>query len=267
MNQTKYQYIYGPVYSWRLGMSLGIDLLSQKEKICTFDCLYCQVGRNTGYPKERKIYVSTSRIIEELNLLPQIKIDYITFSGRGEPTLAKNLGEVIKAVKELRKEPIAVLTNSSLIDNELVRRELSLADFVICKIDACSQELLEKIDNPVESIKFEEIVNALKQFRKEYPKKLALQVMFIEENKDKANELAQLSKKIEPDEIQINTPLRKSGAKPLSTQEIETIKECFKKICSRCPNIITVYEGEQKEVYPISMEETLKRRSKINEKI
>ncbi|MDD5532218.1 MAG: hypothetical protein PHC52_05460 [Syntrophales bacterium] len=86
-----FKYVYGPVDSWRLGVSLGIDLLSQDAKVCTFDCSYCQLGRTPAYTTERRLYVSTEEILEEMAGLPEVEEDHITFSGIGEPTLARNL--------------------------------------------------------------------------------------------------------------------------------------------------------------------------------
>lgn len=258
---------------------MGIDLLSCDAKICTFDCIYCQLGKTLTYTNERKLYVPIEAVIKELEILPEIKIDHITFSGRGEPTLAANLGEAIKAVKLIRKEPIAVLTNSTLMDREDVRKELILADFVIAKLDACSQESLKKINNPVPAIEFGDIVDGIKQFRKEYNGKLALQVMFIEENKDKFAQLAYLVNYIKPDEVQINTPLRPCNIKPLPKEEILKIKEIFTSACKPTPcaqgvgkgefrhkeiNVISVYdERVLKDVLPVSDEDTLKRRGKV----
>ncbi|MDI6704443.1 MAG: radical SAM protein [bacterium] len=253
-----WKYIYGPVSSFRLGSSLGIDLLSQAQKICTFDCIYCQLGKTLTYTRKRRLYIPTSKIIEELEMLPKIQIDHITLSGMGEPILAENLGEVIKAIKMVRKEPVAVLTNSSLMDKEDVREELSAADFVVAKLDTYSQRSLELINRPILGIKFREIFNGLKQFRKEYGGKLALQIMFIAQNRECISKLADLSREIEPNEVQIDTPLRPCGVKPLSREEIFRIKEYFKGM-----KIVSVYDAEGKEVSPISQEDTLKRRGKV----
>ena len=111
-----------------MGRSLGIDLLCEADKVCTFKCIYCQIGNTCEYTTKRKIYVETKDVIEEIKNLPDVDIDYMTFSGRGEPTLALNLGEVIKKLKRIRSEPVAVLTNSSLIDRRDVSRDLGLAD-------------------------------------------------------------------------------------------------------------------------------------------
>lgn len=253
-----WKYIYGPVPSWRLGSSLGIDLLSCEDKICSFDCTYCQIGRTSSYITEREVYVPAEAVIEELKALPETQIDYITFSGRGEPTLAKNLGEAIKAVRALRKEPIAVLTNSSLMDKKEVREELSLADFVAVKLDGASEKSVELINKPAPGIGFEAIFNGLKEFRREYGGQLALQIMFIDENKEDAGKLAELCAKIRPDEVQINTPLRPCGVKPLSREEILKVKGYFKGM-----RVVSVYDAEHKEVRPLSPDDTLKRRGKI----
>ncbi|UCH12377.1 MAG: radical SAM protein, partial [Candidatus Omnitrophota bacterium] len=234
------KYIYGPVSSWRLGSSLGIDPISSDRKICTFDCVYCQLGPTDTFSKERKIYVETEKIIEEIKSLSHVKFDYITFSGRGEPTLAKNLGELIKAVRDLRKEKIAVLTNSSLMNREDVREDLSLTDFVIAKLDVPSQELLDIINKPVQNIKFQDIIEGIKKFKAEYEGRLALQIMFIDENEDKGKELATIAEGIKPDELEINTPLRPCKVKPLPKEEISEIKKHFLDIPAFDGTIVTV---------------------------
>lgn len=261
--KPNYKYIFGPVPSWRLGSSLGIDLLSQEEKICNFDCVYCQVGRTKRYTINRKTYVSVDDVVAELATLPDMHIDYITFSGRGEPTLAANLGEAIKKIKSIRKEPTAVLTNSALMDKQEVRSELALADFVIAKLDACSKKLLEIVNRPAGSIDLKSIVEGIRIFKQHHQTKLALQMMFTESNKPFVDQFISLVNYIHPEEVQINTPLRSCGVKPLSMQEIARIRELF---CSSCDNInvVTVYdERAHKNVISMSDEQTLKRRGKI----
>jgi wyosine [tRNA(Phe)-imidazoG37] synthetase (radical SAM superfamily) len=264
-----FKYIYGPVPSWRLGSSLGIDLLSQEEKICNFDCVYCQLGPTIKYTVERKIYVPIEKVIEELEALPNTSLDYITFSGRGESTLAANLGEAIKAVKLIRKEPIAVLTNGSLMGEDEIRKELGLVDFVIVKLDAYSPESLQEINNPHQDIEFANVLEGIKEFRKSYQGKLALQIMFIDKNKDNIQKLIYLTNYVKPDEVQINTPLRPCNIKSLPKEEILKIKETFTSACKgefhrKEINVISVYdERVLKGVLPVSDEDTLKRRGKV----
>ena len=168
MKKKNYKYIYGPVPSWRLGSSLGIDPLSQGEKVCTFDCIYCQIGKTKFLTDRRQTFIKTSDILDELDSLPPLEIDYITFSGTGEPTLAENLGEMIKAVKKTRPEKIAVITNSTLMFREDVQRDLFCADLVVAKLDAPFQSIFEEINQPMKNLKLESIIQSLKIFRSCY---------------------------------------------------------------------------------------------------
>jgi wyosine [tRNA(Phe)-imidazoG37] synthetase (radical SAM superfamily) len=258
MSKRDYKYIFGPVPSWRLGRSLGIDPVSKGRKVCSFDCLYCQIGKTGFLTDERAVFIDSADIIEELNLLPPLEIDYITFSGAGEPTLAANLGEMIVSIKKIRKEKIAVISNSSLFDREDVRQDLRSADFVIAKLDAPTQEILTAVNQPVRTIDFERIVSGIQAFKKVFKGKLALQIMFIEQNKKAAQDIARIAQEIGPDEVQINTPLRPCRVKPLPESEIEKIEPYFKGL-----KTITVYKAERKKVQPLSDQETLKRRGKI----
>jgi wyosine [tRNA(Phe)-imidazoG37] synthetase (radical SAM superfamily) len=257
----KFQYIYGPVPSWRLGHSLGVDLLSQKDKICSFDCLYCQLGKTRVLTATRKRYVSEKDILKEVRSLPPISVDYITFSGRGEPTLATNLGQTMAALKAIRPEPIAVITNSSLMNQQDVREALSGADFVICKLDAWSQESFELINQPFKGIQFETILEGIKAFKKHFRGKLALQIMVLKENIDYAKEISELTKKILPDEIQLNTPLRPCRVEPLGREELLKIKGLF-----TGPKVVSVYGSKKSFIHSISDEDTLRRRGKIEDK-
>lgn len=257
--EREYRIIYGPVPSWRLGASLGIDLLSREEKICSFDCVYCQLGRTDLLTTDRGLYVATEEVLEEIAALPpDVGIDTLTFSGRGEPMLAVNLGGAIEAVKRLRREPVAVLTNASLIGRHDVRSELAQADIVVAKLDACSDELLRKINRPATGIAFEEILDGLIAFRRQYRGRLAIQIMFVEANREAADELARLACRIGADEVQVNTPLRPGGSRPLDRLEIEGIARCFRDLPVRC-----VYEEPRREAVPIRGGDALRRRGKV----
>jgi len=254
----KFKYIYGPVPSWRIGSSLGIDLLSQTEKICSFDCIYCQLGKTKSYSLSRERYVNEAEVVKELAMLPSdVRIDFLTFSGRGEPTLAANLGDAIKAAKKVRTEPIAVITNSSTIDREDVRQEIALADYVIAKLDAPTQEMFEVINRPGETIRFHGVLEGIRKFRGGYKGKLALQLMFTKENANCAGELARIVQDIGPDEVQVNTPLRKCPVQPLSESELSAIQGLF-----NGPQVISVYSSHKISVKPLSDPDTLIRRGK-----
>jgi wyosine [tRNA(Phe)-imidazoG37] synthetase (radical SAM superfamily) len=251
--------IYGPVSSWRLGRSLGIDLLSTKGKTCSFDCIYCQLGRTINPLVERREFVSIEELKIALDKVVGVSADYATFSGMGEPTLANNLGQAIELTRATLNLPIAVLTNSSLMPRDDVRQELTQADLVVAKVDAPTEELFRKINKPCVECAFDDILKAIQVFRKHYHGKLALQTMFIEANMRYAAEMAKLAKQLSPDEIQINTPLRPCPVKPLSSEEIATIRHDF----TGLSGVETVYEAPRPDVVPFDLEATLRRRPKL----
>jgi wyosine [tRNA(Phe)-imidazoG37] synthetase (radical SAM superfamily) len=251
--------IYGPVSSWRLGRSLGIDLLSTKEKTCSFDCLYCQLGRTVHPLSERREFVSIKEVAAALEQVKGVTADYATFSGMGEPTLANNLGQAIQIARSILRLPIAVLTNSSLLLREDIRRELAQAEVVVAKIDAPTEEMFRRINRPHMRYGLEDILQAIKLFRMSYRGKLVLQMMFIEENRECAPEMARVAEELLPDEVQINTPLRPCGVKPLMPEEIAAIGYEF----SALKRVVTVYEAFRPEVTPLSLKETLQRRPQL----
>jgi wyosine [tRNA(Phe)-imidazoG37] synthetase (radical SAM superfamily) len=251
--------IYGPVPSWRLGRSLGVDLLSMPGKTCSFSCVYCQLGKTANFTTERREFVSTAKLTEELKEVKGIAADYVTFSGTGEPTLASNLGQASEVVKSTMHLPVAVLTNSSLMSRDDVRHDLAKADVVVATVDAHSQELFSQINRPVTGVLLSDIVEGIKRFREEFNGKLCVEVMFIELNKDFAADIAQVVKLLSPDEVQLNTPLRPCAVKPLAPSQMAAIKANF----SSFRNVVTVYEASRPEVKPLNLEETLRRRPKL----
>ena len=251
--------IYGPVSSWRLGRSLGIDLLPPGVKTCSFNCTYCQLGRTTNPLAERREFVSIDKVTAALKEVRGVVADYATFSGMGEPTLASNLGQAIETVRSILPLPVAVLTNASLMAKEDVRQELALADVVVAKLDVPNEALFRLINRPVFDLAFSDVIEGLSCFSKEYRGKLALQTMFVPANKDWAPEIARVAEELLPDEVQINTPLRPCAVEPLSPDEIAAIRQEF----AGLRNVVTVYEAKKPSATPLDLEETLRRRPKL----
>jgi wyosine [tRNA(Phe)-imidazoG37] synthetase (radical SAM superfamily) len=253
--KKEFKHIYGPVFSWRLGSSLGVDPLSQTDKICTFDCIYCQLGETKLFNPGRKIFVSTESILKEISRLPRnIKADYITFSGNGEPTLAKNLGNLIKRIKSIRKEKIAVITNASLINRSDVQDDLMLADFVLVKLDANAEDLFREVNKPDPGIRFGDVIKGIKKFKDMYRGRIALQVMFVEKNKSYAKEIFKMAVKLGIKEIQLNTPLRECLEKALSKTDMDTMKKYFKGMRINC-----VYDVKRKQIESLDKDQAEKR--------
>jgi len=237
--------VYGPVSSWRLGRSLGVDLICQeKGKVCSFDCIYCSLGKTTELTAKRRVFVPTELVARELKkVMGKVEADVVTFSGTGEPTLAQNLGEAIKVAKEVLGLPIAVLTNSSLMTREDVRRDLARADIVVGQLDAPNEDIFKQISRPHEKIVFKEVIEGMKKFREGFKGKFALEVMFVPENKDFSKEIAAIARTIKPDEVQINTPIRPSPVRPLTPEELDKVKKAFEGM-----NVQSVYEAKKAEV-------------------
>ena len=246
--------VYGPVPSWRLGRSLGSDLIS-RPKTCSFDCIYCQLGPTRHRTTGREEFVPTSRVLEEIKALPPAQVDFVTFSGMGEPTLAVNLGEAIVRARERLSRPVAVLTNSSLMSDAGVRAELALADVVIAKLDVPDETLFCEINRPQAQIAFESVLDGLRRFREEYPGRLAMQVMFCRQNRNHAARIAGVIAGLRPDEVQLNTPLRPSPTPPLRPKEMMPIRDAFRGL-----PVVSVYEARKVTAQPLDAAETAARR-------
>ena len=250
--------IYGPVPSWRFGSSLGIDPICSGKKICSFGCIYCQLGETKIKTMERKPYIDFSRMKRELEAVNLEKVDVITFSGTGEPTLNSELGEMIVFAKKFGL-PVVVLTNSSLLAEKKVRKELCFADIVAVKLDAPNEEVFQEVNKPIEGLHFEKVLEGIRKFRAEFRGKFTLQMMFVEQNKGFAKEMAKLARELKPDEVQLDTPLRHSAAPPLSISEMEEIEKEFAEL-----PIISVYKSKKPSVVPLDKDETIKRRPSEN---
>lgn len=225
-----YKYLFGPVPSRRLGMSLGVDLVP--KKVCTLDCVYCEVGKTTELTLERKEYISFDAIKRELidyfNNNPDP--DYITFSGSGEPTLNSRLGEVADLIKGLRPTiPIALLTNGTLLPDAKVREAIKNIDVILPSLDAVSQNVFQKIDRACKGLSASEHIGGLIDLRNEFSGKIWLEVFILPGYNDSREELDHFKEallQIRPDSIQLNTldrPGTVPGIRGATRQELQEI--------------------------------------------
>jgi wyosine [tRNA(Phe)-imidazoG37] synthetase (radical SAM superfamily) len=264
MTRPQFKHIYGPVYSWRLGFSLGIDPLTTEKKYCSYNCTYCQLGNAEQLCFERRVFVPTSAIVNEVRALPaDCQIDHLTLSGNGEPTLATNLGDIIKALRKVRPERIAVITNSSTVMQPDVRADLCLSDVVLFKIEAPDQEVFQKISKAPDSLKLARIVEGIQLLKRTYKGKLVIQTMMTEDNMAHAAALAKLIRTIGPDEVQLNTPLRPSPVRPLSEAEMLEVKKPF---VEQGLSVLSVYEEEKRPYRPFDDAATEKRHGQYRSK-
>ena len=250
--------VYGPVPSWRLGRSLGIDPLGGGRKTCSFNCTYCQLGDTTRPLTVRRAFISPESLEEELRRVAarRVVIDTATFSGIGEPTLALNLADLVPVVRRILPGiPVAILTNSALLPEEQVRQELLGFDIVVAKLDAPTEALFQAVNRPFTRYTLAQTVEGIRLFRAAYRGKLALQMMCVGANRGTMAELAALARELRPEEIQLNTPLRPGGDDPLPRTEMEALEGAFAGL-----PVVNVYRAPRIEAPPIDLHETRRRR-------
>lgn len=226
-------YLFGPVNSRRLGRSLGVDVIPRKT--CTFDCIYCEVGRTTDLTLKRRPFAGEAivREIREYFQKAHIVPDFITLAGSGEPTLNMEIGPIIAAIKQLTDIPVAVLTNGALLWQEEVRRALAAADVVLPSLDAAREETFRRINRPAPGLNLDQVLAGLRAFRQEYAGQLWLEVMLLKGLNDQEPELAALKREIDriaPDKVQLNTavrPVAEAWARPLSWPELAAVAACL----------------------------------------
>ena len=209
MEKTKY--IYGPVPSRRLGISLGVSPIPKKT--CNYSCIYCQLGRTKPMTNSRKMFFSVEEIIHEFDDLIQnnIYFDVVTIVGEGEPTLYLGLGKIIAEIKKRVKQPVAVITNGALLYDKTVRQELLQADIVLPSMDAFDEASFEKINRPYKNMIYKDVYSGLIEFSKIYQGQLWLEIMFMEGINDSDLILEKylgLLKEIKYDRLFLNTPVR-----------------------------------------------------------
>ncbi len=229
-----YRYLYGPVPSRRLGRSLGIDLVP--HKICTYDCIYCQIGRTTEKTPVRKEYAPVKEILEEVRSFLKREassVDHLSLSGSGEPTLHSHIRSIIEGIKAITSTPIAIITNGSLLNNEEVRQDLLRADIVLPSLDAASEEVFMEINRPHPGLSVEKVVEGLVEFRRVYKGEIWLEILFCKGVNDSKEELLKIKEavdRIQPDRIHLNTVVRPPSdrrAVPLNQKEMEEIRAFF----------------------------------------
>lgn len=237
--------VYGPVPSWRFGRSLGIDVITPPKK-CTFDCVYCQLGRT-------KIHVSQPEMIEEslasvnrvladlgdtLKRIDLNTVDIVTFSGTGEPTLNLKLGKIAdKVEKRIGQLPTAILTNSSLFYRDDVRRNLSRFGMIVAKLDAGDDETFRLINRPADKrLAIETIVESIKRLKRETNGLIALEVMLLHAENGKLTNvegkplrnLIEAILEVDPDIVQLEVPYRppsETFVKPPPQRLVEAVSK------------------------------------------
>jgi len=225
----RFKYLYGPVPSRRLGLSLGVDVVP--FKVCTYDCVYCQLGKTTTKTVQRKPYVSAEAVLAELHerLAQRPQIDYVTLGGSGEPTLNSQLSEIIEGIKKITEVPVSVLTNGALFSREDVRSDCCRADVVLPSLDAADPATFRKINRPHRDISIGTMIEGLVAFRKEFTGRIWLEVFLVQGVNTEPEQIANIrhaTQRIGPDKIHLNTAVRptaESGIQPVKWETLQAI--------------------------------------------
>ena len=244
------KYIFGPVPSRRLGLSLGVDVIP--KKLCSLDCVYCEVGVTDKRGLARKEYLPANEILAEVKevIAEYPDLDHITISGSGEPTLNSKIGEIIRGIKHMTKVPVAVLTNGTLLDNPDVRRDLMDADIVSPSMDAVSADVFEKVDRPNPNLRIDTIIDGIKAFRKEYKGRMWIEILFVKGMNDHDEEVLKMKQvldEIQPEKIHLNTVIRPPAyaiAQPVGEDRLKEIQ----KILGDRSEIVGVFKETHKTI-------------------
>lgn len=236
MNEKNQDLVFGPVPSRRLGRSVGINNIP--PKFCTYSCIYCQLGRTDKMQIKRDSFFDPEDILSQTKQkISRAKqnhqhIDYLTIVSDGEPTLDNQLGHIIKKLKTL-SFPVAVITNSSLLYQKDVRKDLSEANWVSVKIDAVKKETWKKIDRPHGDLNLEKILDGLLAFSNDFSGTLCTETMLIDSVNDDLKEIEQLTSfivKLKPQTSYLSIPTRppaESWVKPASEKKLAQIYRLF----------------------------------------
>jgi len=220
------QYLFGPVPSRRLGLSLGVDIVPLKT--CTQNCIYCQLGLAARQVMRRRSYVPAEDVLSQIRarLADGLSTDFITFSGSGEPTLNKDIGRMIDGIRQLTDIKIAIITNGTLFADPQVRADCCKADVVLPSLDAGDAATFDRINRPHEDICFEGFVAGLCEFRDEYAGQIWLEVFLVDSvntSDDQIDKISRIIRNIRPDKVQLNTAVRpttEAGAGQVDRQRL-----------------------------------------------
>jgi len=226
------RYTFGPVPSRRLGISLGVDIIPYKT--CTLDCVYCECGKTTDLRVKRKRFVDPGAVLEEIKevVSGDRLIEYITFSGSGEPTLNKDIGHIIREIKKITDTPTAVLTNGTLLPLKEVRDDLLEADLVLPSLDAVTPSVFSKINRPHGELGIGSIIRGLIDFRDEYRGRIWLEVFIargINDSDEELEKIYRVIKKIRPDRVQLNSLDRPPAYEGTGSVDIGTLESIVEK--------------------------------------
>ncbi|UCF16405.1 MAG: radical SAM protein [Phycisphaerales bacterium] len=231
------KYLYGPVPSRRLGLSYGIDIVP--FKVCTLDCVYCQLGRTAEKTTRRRDFGPVEPVLTELReaLATGREADFVTIGGSGEPTLHLRLGELVDGIKKVTDIPVALLTNGTLLYRPDVRADCAKVDVAMPSLDAADEQTFRRIDRPEPTISIESIISGLCKFRKEFGGQIWLEIFLVRSINTGSPQIARIKEaigRIKPDKVQLNTAVRPTADPSVVRLRAEELHEIAAQLGPGC---------------------------------
>jgi len=260
--------VFGPVNSRRLGFSLGVDLTPSKT--CNFNCVYCEVGPTVRFATERREYIPTARILAAVDQalsdpMAAQRLDVVTVTASGEPTLHSSIGAIIRRIKERVDKPVAVLTNGSLLHLPEVREALFAADIVIPSLDSAREESFRRVNRPAPGIELQKIIEGTALFAREFPGSLWIEVLLVKGMNDQPEDMEALKAvlpEISPEKVQLHTVTRPGVEPTAEAVDMGTLR-AFSRTLSPPVEIVAGFcrdNAASTDLAPETLVEILKRR-------
>ncbi len=242
-------HVFGPVFSRRLGLSLGVNNIPYK--VCTYSCIYCQLGRTLRLSIERRPYSDPDALAEEVvKVLEEVsRVDYVTLVPDGEPTLDTRVGELIDVIKDVSGERVAVLTNGSLLWVEEVRKALANADLVSVKVDADHEALWRRVDRPHKALSFSKVVEGLVEFSRAYSGVLITETMLVDRVNDSvedAEAVADMLTRLSPAVSYVAVPTRPPAEGWAKAPPAERVRAFMDVLEERGLRVVPLVRGEER---------------------
>lgn len=227
-----FKHVFGPVPSRRLGVSLGVDLVTPKS--CNMNCVFCECGATRELKLKRESFKDIDEVKNEiLEAIKIVKPDYITFSGSGEPTLSKDLGKIIEWIKSNLEIKVCVITNSLLLEDNEVIKELEKADLIMPTLNSVDNLIFKKINRPSAQIDVSQVMRGLENLSKKYKGKIYIESFIIEglnDSNEHTEKMVTFLKNINFTKLQLNTldrPGTENWVQPASYETMQRIKNKY----------------------------------------
>jgi len=237
-----YKFLYGPVPSRRMGLSLGISPIPKKT--CNYSCIYCQLGRTDKMTYDRKDFFDLEDMKKEFTEYNKNNDNYdvVTIVGEGEPTLYKSLGDLINFLKHNTDKPVALITNGALLKEKNIWSELQELDIILPSLDASNENEFKKINRPHPKIKYSDVQKGLIEFSKIFEGELWLEIMLVKnynDSKESIDRFKYILKDISYDRVFVNTPVRPPAENYVKEPDEAFIKYAVKSLKATPINLLT----------------------------